>query len=443
MPSRRRQISATAGAFRAVRANPGAPAAARSTNRRTAAVAERPRHGERAAGRREGQGRHPDDRLAVAAQGLPAGGQQAHARGRRPGAPRPARRRRPPGARSCPAPAAGGAGPARPRRASAGGRVGVQLDADRRRDRLGHQVGVGERRQLRQPHPVRERPARPSASPRRPAARPWAASTARRVLPTPPGPVRVTSRCSASRRRTAATSRSRPTNEDAGRRRRPRGRGASRAPPGRPGGRRPRPPGTPARWTSASPSARASSPTVAGRGRFPPRSRSRDGVLVDARPRGQRGLRVAPARPGGAGAARRRSASASASLPLAGVPPARPACGRRAGDPGASIPGAPAAGKGSGPGAAPRSGKDPGEVRDGSPEGRQRAGTARARPGKPGEVRPEPGWRREPGESRAQAVDAAPGAADTARQTAPARPRHRSREQTPRGSSGSRGGPRP
>src|SRR5262249_43998032 len=71
---------------------------------------------------------------------------------------------------------------------------------------------------------------------------------------------------------------------------------------------------------------------------------------------------------------------------------------------------------------APRSGKGPQGVR---PES-----------GWPGEIRERSG--RDPGESRVQAVDAAPGAADTARQTAPTRPRSRSRAAA-RGT----GGPRP
>ena len=68
-------------------------------------------------------------------------------------------------------------------------------------DRVRHQLGIGQRRQLDQPDAVRERvqhAQRDSAS-------------ASRVFPTPGAPTSVTSRCAAQQRLTSAISRSRPT----------------------------------------------------------------------------------------------------------------------------------------------------------------------------------------------------------------------------------------
>ena len=77
---------------------------------------------------------------------------------------------------------------------------GCLLDPQDGGDGLRNQVGVGERGQLHEPHPSSNRSAIPEATAR-----------ARRVLPEPPGPVRVSRRCAASSRSTSAISRSRPT----------------------------------------------------------------------------------------------------------------------------------------------------------------------------------------------------------------------------------------
>ena len=83
MPSRRWQIWATAGAFRSVTRKAGSTARARSMKRRTASAPRRPRAvGAGAAARLrqlgQGQRRDPPGGLAGDAEGLAAGGQQAH-----------------------------------------------------------------------------------------------------------------------------------------------------------------------------------------------------------------------------------------------------------------------------------------------------------------------------------------------------------------------------
>ena len=114
------------------------------------------------------------------------------------------------GARSCPGSAAAPGRRPRPAAAAAARRLGhrgrrrpgeqhLAAQPQRGQDGLRHLGRIGHRRQLHPPHPVRARSA--SAGP---------ASTESRVLPLPPGPVRVTSRCAAISARTARTSASRP-----------------------------------------------------------------------------------------------------------------------------------------------------------------------------------------------------------------------------------------
>lgn len=73
-------------------------------------------------------------------------------------------------------------------------------DAERVRHRVRHQRAVLYGGQRHQPHPVREAPYRPSAT--RPASR---------VLPTPPGPVSVSSLVAANSRLACVSSWRRPT----------------------------------------------------------------------------------------------------------------------------------------------------------------------------------------------------------------------------------------
>ena len=199
-PSSRTQISATAGAFALSTAKPGLTATARSTNRATDSNWVNCSR----SGRWRGSGRPSGGDqvlvLAVDPERAAAGRQDRQARGetpagRRSAAPhrRPARRcrrragrrdrqsARPADPRSrLPGPAARPPGP--PSGTSRSGLV------------------IGSRATKYTP------PAYRSAA----SAATWRAS---RVLPVPPGPVRVTSRLLASSSRTSATSRWRPRNE--------------------------------------------------------------------------------------------------------------------------------------------------------------------------------------------------------------------------------------
>ena len=180
------------------------------------------------------------------------------------------------------------------------GFAGDLPDTERPGDGTEHQLRVAERGQRDEPHPVRER----RAGRRAVAAASSSAATcrARRVLPTPPGPVSVSSRPSACsrRRRTASMALSRPmkgvgwAGRLCGRRSRLRSGGKSggssrmraagrraRAAPGPSGGARPdragAPPGArpaPARpWRRRAPPApRARWPSAARSGTAAPRS---------------------------------------------------------------------------------------------------------------------------------------------------------------------------
>ncbi len=117
-----------------------------------------------------------------------------------PGSPRSGRRPRRARARSCRTPAAAIGLPAPPQRCRPA-HARLLGDAEYRRDRLGHRGRVADRRPARSPTPRRG-----SRAPDRAAT-----SSARRVLPTPPTPVSVTSRCAFSARLQSAISASRPT----------------------------------------------------------------------------------------------------------------------------------------------------------------------------------------------------------------------------------------
>ena len=194
-PSRRGQIAATAGALSAVRAKSGRrPARARRRGATAAALAASSASGAELRGSGTGSGGtgyscSPRRRSGVAAgdehRQVRAGGEQVgDAAGRR---------RRP--ARSCRG-RAGAAGRRRAATSRSGERPGRPLaDAE----------GLGDRG--RRPGRVASGPARRRRRRRRSRRRQLAAAArARRVLPTPPGPVRVTRRTSGG----AAGPRSRP-----------------------------------------------------------------------------------------------------------------------------------------------------------------------------------------------------------------------------------------
>ena len=141
-------------------------------------------------------------------------------------------------------------------RAATGRPVGVERDARRWRPRPG---GRAPDRRAGPAPPAGPRPETASA-----ADKPRAISTARRVLPTPPGPVRVTSRCCSTRRRTSAPSRSRPTN-DVGSWGRVSARPGPVAPPASPSAAaRPRPRTPPVRRAGAPARPRARRPSRTG-----------------------------------------------------------------------------------------------------------------------------------------------------------------------------------
>ena len=229
-----------------MRAKPGRAAAARSTNRRTAAYRARPAGSGGGAGPRrprreggDGQRGHRPRRLARDAQRLPAGGQQPHA-----------------GARLQEGVGQGGAGVQevlavvqhqqhRPR--AQVGHQRLQRRAGRgprgRPPPPGRRGAPGPRRPAAPGPPARRRPG--TAAPARPAGRRRPAARRRPPgpggsCPPPPGPVSVTSRgpapAGASRRVSSATSPSRPTKLVRGSGRLV-GR-AARPPPRRDGGRR-------------------------------------------------------------------------------------------------------------------------------------------------------------------------------------------------------------
>ena len=204
-PSSARQMPTTALAVSASSANPGRTAAARSANSRTAGI----RRARSAARRRRaaGERRRAAQRLAGDAERLAAGGQDPQPRAARPAAGRPAAAtasmrcsqlsrtsssRWPPSAatsRSSGVPRSRLAAPAR-RDRSRGCRARPAPPTPRR--------PAGHRRQ-------RHEPRRPRSCRQRPEA-----SMASLVLPTPPGPVSVTSRAG-EQAPTRASSSSRPT----------------------------------------------------------------------------------------------------------------------------------------------------------------------------------------------------------------------------------------
>ena len=179
------------------------PPRARSTNRRTASDSRQLR------GRRQRAGRRAGPATARARRVSPAtpSASRLVARMRRPGQARSSgvgqrgrRRRRRCSQLSSTSSSRCGRSGVRERRQQRPARL--LPHAQRRGHRLGHQRRVGQRRQLDQPHAVRER-VRPA---------PAATCSARRVLPTPPAPVSVSRRVAAEQARaTAASSRSRPT----------------------------------------------------------------------------------------------------------------------------------------------------------------------------------------------------------------------------------------
>ena len=188
MPSRRRQTSATAGAFAFVISNSGCTVRARSRKRRPASHRSRARgvRPPRQAGAGQGRGRaRRSPRRGRAARGwwpapAPPGSRGAR---RRPGRRQPRAR-----ARSCPA----GAGPSWCAGTRPGGLPGAGPAPRRRAQRGqggdGHQRGVCQGGQVDEPDTVRVARRREGLAP---------SCRARRVLPVPPVPVRVSRRAAA------------------------------------------------------------------------------------------------------------------------------------------------------------------------------------------------------------------------------------------------------
>ena len=156
--------------------------------------------GSAGSGRGQLQGRHRDHVLPRHRQRLPAGGDHPHARrGPQQVGHRPARRRRA-GARSCPRPAAA---PCPAGRTAAG-------PAARRRPGPAGPAPPGRRCSTR-PGSLTSASSTSQPPSRNPRPRSAAIRIASLVLPTPPGPTRLTSRASVSFFLTSASSRRRPT----------------------------------------------------------------------------------------------------------------------------------------------------------------------------------------------------------------------------------------
>ena len=182
-PSRRRQIAATAAAFSSVSAKSGTTACGPLTKRRDRRHAGELSQRQRCVGRRQGQRRHRELALGAQLQRLPAGGQDRQAAGSAISSVATAGARRRGPARSCRGP---GAAASIARNAAMAGQQRLspwlahpEDTGDRRQD----QRRIGERGEIDEPDAVGEGVERSAATAR-----------ASRVLPVPPGPVRVTSR---------------------------------------------------------------------------------------------------------------------------------------------------------------------------------------------------------------------------------------------------------
>ena len=184
-PSSRAQMPATAEAFSVVSVKPAFAALARSTNNWIASISLQLLQRRQCLRIGEWQRREQHELFPGQVQARATGDQ--HRQVGAAGEQVADQRRRPAeSARSCPGPAGSRASPMAARRSLRPAAVPRVLDAESLRDRRRHQVGIADRlqraRSTRRRRMIRQRPQR-----RRSPAR---------VLPMPPGPVRVTSRTS-------------------------------------------------------------------------------------------------------------------------------------------------------------------------------------------------------------------------------------------------------